>query len=321
MLRRALNQIWAVGRRSVTINSFDAYTDCPTREQRAWTGDSVVHQMVDLTTNFDWSLARRHPRLTAVPRPDGMLPMAVGGDIEAGDWTIIPDWPLHWVHAVWNLYRYVGDRDEIASLLGVVEGVVRWFVPFCNDDGLPHDVYGWVIIDWSAIYNDGVSASLCGLWGRALLEFAEMAAWLGDKGRADVGQADARAAEGGLRNACGTRSASATSTRTRRTRRAAVASQHGQASAIVGGLAPERAFRGWSRSSPTAANHVHAAFSVDGPADPITASPKDRSASAGRTSASAIPRSSGGTRTASSPRSRSFATSCTTRSSQPAAPT
>ncbi len=160
--------------------------------------------MVDLTTNFDWSLARRHPRLTAVPRPDGMLPMAVAGDIEAGDWTIIPDWPLHWVHAVWNLYRYVGDRDEIAALLGVVEGVVRWFVPFCDEDGLPTDVYGWVIIDWSAIYNEGVSAALCGLWGRALLEFAEMAAWLGDKGRAEVGKGNPRAiSQGRLRTAVG----------------------------------------------------------------------------------------------------------------------
>ncbi|MCX5737980.1 MAG: family 78 glycoside hydrolase catalytic domain, partial [Proteobacteria bacterium] len=42
-----LNRIWAVGRRSVDLNSHDAYLDCPTREQRAWTGDMVVHQMVD----------------------------------------------------------------------------------------------------------------------------------------------------------------------------------------------------------------------------------------------------------------------------------
>ena len=61
----------------MSINSFDSYTDCPTREQRAWTGDSVVHQMVDLTTNADWRLARWHPTLTASPRSDGMLPMAV----------------------------------------------------------------------------------------------------------------------------------------------------------------------------------------------------------------------------------------------------
>jgi len=91
----------------------DSYIDCPTREQRVWTGDSVVHQMVDLTTNTDWRLARWHPALTAFPRPDGMLPMAVAGEIEHLDRMIIPDWALHWVHSVHNLYRY----SEIATRL------------------------------------------------------------------------------------------------------------------------------------------------------------------------------------------------------------
>lgn len=123
-----LDEVWRVGRRTVSICSLDAYVDCPTREQRAWTDDSVVHQMVDLTTNDDWSLARWHPLLAASPRADGMLPMAVAGDIEASDMTIIPD--------------------------------------------------------WSAVYSDGASSALAGLWGRALLDFAEMADWLGDGGRA-----------------------------------------------------------------------------------------------------------------------------------------
>ena len=46
-----------------------------------------------------------------------MLPMAVAGDAEATDIAIIPDWALHWLHSVHNLYRYVGDRDEVAGLL------------------------------------------------------------------------------------------------------------------------------------------------------------------------------------------------------------
>ena len=47
------------------------------------------------------ALARRARR--ASPRPDGMLPMAVAGDIEHADCTVIPDWALHWVHALCNL--------------------------------------------------------------------------------------------------------------------------------------------------------------------------------------------------------------------------
>ncbi|MEO1064085.1 MAG: alpha-L-rhamnosidase C-terminal domain-containing protein [Actinomycetota bacterium] len=179
-----LERIWEVGRRSVTINSFDAYTDCPTREQRAWTGDSVVHQLVDLTTNADWSLARRHPFLAASPRPDGMLPMAVAGDIEGRDPTVIPDWALHWVHSVFLLHRYTGDAELVAPLLPVVEGVLRWFDRFDDGTGVPTDVTGWVIIDWAANYTAGVCAPLVGLLGRSLRELAAMSRWVDDAGTA-----------------------------------------------------------------------------------------------------------------------------------------
>lgn len=262
-----LNTIWTVGRRSVTINSADAYTDCPTREQRAWTGDAVVHQLVDLTTNADWTLARRHPHLAAVPRPDGMLPMAVAGDAEHHDFTIIPDWALHWVHSVWNLFRYVGDRDEVASLLAVAEGVVRWFEAFCDEQGLPTDVYGWVIIDWAAIYTEGVSASLCGLWGRALLEFAEMAEWLDDSGRArHARDLHARLRNGFERLWDAGRGRYVDSFVPGAPR--PMASQHGQSAAIVGGLAPEGRIERLLDVITDRSRHVHATFSHDGPATP-----------------------------------------------------
>jgi alpha-L-rhamnosidase len=41
----ALNALYRAGVRTVELNSFDSYTDCPTREQRAWVGDGVVHQL------------------------------------------------------------------------------------------------------------------------------------------------------------------------------------------------------------------------------------------------------------------------------------
>jgi len=268
-----LTDLWSVGRRTVSICSLDSYVDCPTREQRAWTGDSVVHQMVDLTTNADWTLARWHPRLTASPRADGMLPMAVAGDIEAIDFTIIPDWSLHWVHSVWNLYRYVGDRDEVASLLPVAEGVLRWFEPFCDADGVPTDVYGWVIIDWASVYAEGVSAALCGLWGRALLELAEMAEWLDDRGRAAWARAaHHRLAAGFERLWDPARRRYVDSWIPGADR--PMASQHGQAAAIVGGLAPVDRHDRLVEVITNADDLVHASFSIaDGPSLPGSETP------------------------------------------------
>ena len=179
-----LNQIWSVGRRSVDLNSHDAYLDCPTREQRAWTGDMVVHQMVDFATHPDWRLACWNVELCASPRPDGMLPMAAGGDFEHFDSGFIPDWALHWVRALHNLWRYTGDRERVARLMPIAEGVLRWFEAFQADDGLASDVTGWVIIDWSSVSVDGKSSVLNALWARGLRDFAEIAEWLGDAGRA-----------------------------------------------------------------------------------------------------------------------------------------
>ncbi|MFI6295848.1 family 78 glycoside hydrolase catalytic domain [Nonomuraea sp. NPDC050790] len=179
-----LDAVFQAALRTVDLTAHDVYIDCPTREQRAWTGDSVVHQSVDLVANPDWSLARHHPVLAAQPRPDGMLPMVVAGDFAAQDLPTIPDWSLHWIRSVHNLYRYTGDRSLVAGLLATAEGVLRWFLPFRGDDGLLHDVTGWVLIDWSPVQVRGTSAALNALWGRALADFAEMAEWLGDLGRA-----------------------------------------------------------------------------------------------------------------------------------------
>ncbi len=179
-----LEEIYAVGLRTVDLCALDSYVDCPTREQRAWTGDSVVHQMVDLVANPDRSMAIWHPQLAASPRRDGMLAMAVASDFEADDRTMIPDWSLHWVRSVHNLMRYVGDEALVADLLPVAERTVRWFEAYLGDDGLVHDVTGWSLLDWASVRADGTSSVLNALWARALEDLADLSRWLGNEGTA-----------------------------------------------------------------------------------------------------------------------------------------
>jgi len=179
-----IERIYEVGLRTVDLCALDAYVDCPTREQRAWTGDSVVHQMVDLVANPDRSMAIWHPQLAASPRPDGMLAMAVASDFEADDRTILPDWSLHWVRSVHHLMQYVGDEELVAELLPVAERAVRWFETYLADDGLLHDVTGWTLIDWASVRADGTSSVLNALWARALEDLADLARWLGNEGTA-----------------------------------------------------------------------------------------------------------------------------------------
>jgi len=265
-----LNDIYTVGRRTVSICSLDSYVDCPTREQRAWTGDSVVHQMVDLTTNDDWSLALWHPVLAASMRSDGMLPMAVAGDIEHEDMSIIPDWALHWVHSVHNVYMYTGDKERVSRLMHVVEAVVRWFVQYCDDDGLPVDMPGWVLIDWSSVHSDGANSTIAGLWGRALLEFAEMSDWLGDGGRASWARRTHEKLARGFEKFWDDERCVYVDTIENGVAQP-MTSQHGQAAAIVGGLAPRSRWSQLVDAMCDESKLVHAAFARhDGPSDPGT---------------------------------------------------
>ena len=233
-----LERIFAIGLRTVDLCALDAYVDCPTREQRAWTGDAVVHQMVDLAANPDWSMARWHPQLTAVSRADGMVPMAVASDFAFEDRTFIPDWSLHWVRSVHNLWRYTGDRDLIAELLPVAERTVRWFEPYRNADGLLESVTGWTLIDWASVYSSGCSSALNALWARALEDLADLADWLGNDGTAAWARkryAEVRGAFDAFWDDERDRYADHLVDGVRQT----VAAQHGGAAALAAGLVPD----------------------------------------------------------------------------------
>ncbi|MDQ5850871.1 MAG: family 78 glycoside hydrolase catalytic domain, partial [Chloroflexota bacterium] len=176
-----LNRIFQAGIRTVQLNSHDAFIDCPTREQRAWVGDGVVHQMVHLATNRDWRLAWHYLTLGNSPRSDGMLPMSVVGDIEASGGFTIPDWALNWIHGVYNLYRFSGDHEAVKALMPTVERVLRWYTPYQTADGVLKDVVEWNLVDWSSVLVNDTSSILTALWARGLREFAELAGWLEER--------------------------------------------------------------------------------------------------------------------------------------------
>lgn len=178
-----LERLWRAGVRTVQLNSTDAFSDCPTREQRAWVGDATVHIGVHLAVNADLRLVERHLELTDSPRPDGILPMAVAGDLEASGGVTIPDWSLHWIHAVHQYALVSKNRDVVAARIPTALRIVRWFLPYLRE-GVLTDVPEWVLIDWSSVSTEGQSSVLTALWARALREVADLCSWLGDRGSA-----------------------------------------------------------------------------------------------------------------------------------------
>jgi alpha-L-rhamnosidase len=179
-----LDALYAAGIRTVELNAHDSYIDCPTREQRAWVGDGVVHQSVQLTTSTDWRMAAWYVELAASPRPDGILPMSVVGEIESGGGHTIPDWSLYWIRGVRTLLEYTGDRAAVEAAAPVVRRVLEWFVPYVDDRGVLADVPEWVLVDWSSLLLSGASSILTALWVRGLQDYAVIARFLGNPGDA-----------------------------------------------------------------------------------------------------------------------------------------
>ena len=196
-----------------------------------------MHQLVDLTTNDDWGLARTFVELGDSPRPDGILPMSVVGDIEAGGGLTIPDWSLSWVHGVHNLYRYEGDLAGVRRHLPTVARILRWYDAYVDDRGTIADVPEWNLVDWSALFLSGRSAILTALWARGLRRAVRAGRRGGRRRHRRLGARAARGGGRGLRGLLGRRTRAVR--RPRRRRRpppGGLPARH--ATAVVSGLAP-----------------------------------------------------------------------------------
>ncbi|MGO1769874.1 MAG: alpha-L-rhamnosidase-related protein, partial [Microbacterium sp.] len=176
-----LARLWNAGVRTTSLNSDGGFTDCPTREQRAWVGDGVVHAGVHLVANDDWSAVEEHLWLTDSPREDGILPMSVAGDLEHRDGVTIPTWSLHWVHTVWSFFMHAGI-ERVRPHLPTVRRILAWFAERQRGSGLLGETGEWDLVDWSAVYVRGDSGAVTALWVRALREFADMCREASDEG-------------------------------------------------------------------------------------------------------------------------------------------
>ena len=184
-----LDRVWRVGVRTLELCSYDAFMDCPGREQQAWIGDAYLHGLVTMVANGDWRLVRRHLRLAAQSaRPDGFLAMAAAGGTSLISFNI-PEYSAHWVRMLARYVEYSGDVATARSLLPAATTVMESFERHLDVDGLIHHLPGIVFVDWAQTERGEVTGAVDALYGVALLDYA----WLlehavGD----DLGAAETR---------------------------------------------------------------------------------------------------------------------------------
>lgn len=145
-----LTRIWKVGAYTASICRQDGFIDCPSREQRQWTGDANIQSLLNYVTCGDTRLVRKMLLQSAQTQgSDGMIMMASTSDLAAEARTIIPDYCLHWILSIGNYLLYTGDESPLLELFPSVAKAIEWFVPYLDRHGLLADVPGWLFIDWS----------------------------------------------------------------------------------------------------------------------------------------------------------------------------
>ncbi|MDY0289593.1 MAG: alpha-L-rhamnosidase C-terminal domain-containing protein [Sphaerochaeta sp.] len=167
---KALNKMYAAGARTVSRCLMDSYVDCPTREQRCWTGDVYVSSLVGYRCLGEYEAAKKYLLDTAMTqRSDGMVLMASSCDLSDHDYSYIPDFALLWILAVEQYFLHTGDRVTVNALMPYIYNLLRWFEPFCNTFGLLEDVPGWVFFEWAdALERQGCTTVLNALYAAAL---------------------------------------------------------------------------------------------------------------------------------------------------------
>ncbi|MDR0560908.1 MAG: hypothetical protein LBG92_12145 [Prevotellaceae bacterium] len=147
-----LNAIFAAAKQSSRQNAIDVFMDCPSRERAGWLCDSYFASVMEREFTGKSDVAHNFIENYALPDsfrylPKGMIPMCYPADFYDGQF--IPNYSLWFIIQVNDYATKVGDAALVARLKQRVEGILKYFEAFENEDGLLENLKGWIFIEWS----------------------------------------------------------------------------------------------------------------------------------------------------------------------------
>jgi hypothetical protein len=185
-----LTKVWHVGRETQRNCLFDAFVDCPWREQAMWWGDARVQAKVTAFAFGDTSVLERGIRLVGRSQgPDGSLHSHPPADVPGHR---LIDFMLTWVASLWDCYFYTGRGEVLAERLPVVSRLFDFFEKHESKDHLIGGFEGWwVFLDWQPLFKGDHGALLNLMYLKGLRDASRIARVVGD---ASVKRYDERAA-------------------------------------------------------------------------------------------------------------------------------
>ena len=186
-----LDRLFEVGAWTQRNCMFDAFVDCPWREQAQWWGDARIQARVAHAAFGDTQLVARGIRQAAQTQlPDGLT---YGHFPTIAYHCILPDFTLTWIGSIEDHYLATGDRTLARSLWPNIEKALDWFKGRLAGPGLlgPEADY-WLFLDWAPIYKEGYSAVYNMLYLEGLRSAARLARIAAQNARAREIEKDAQ---------------------------------------------------------------------------------------------------------------------------------
>lgn len=150
---KEINKILNAAKETFIQNSFDFFTDCPTRERAGWLCDSFFLGRAEATFTGQNTIERfflENYLLTDDYEniPEGMLAYCYPADVDSNGF--IPNWAMWFVLELFDYGERTGDNEFVALFKDKVYRLLAWFEKYENCDGLIEKLPGWVFVEWSA---------------------------------------------------------------------------------------------------------------------------------------------------------------------------
>ncbi len=177
-----INRIWDMCVRTQIGCSFDAYVDCPWREQAQWWGDARVQGANTYYAFGDMRLFRRGIRQAGESQIYNGLTYGHFPTTAVG--CILPDFTMTWIHTHLDYYRYTEDRSLMSQQYERMEKAVNFFRNYTEKNYLLGKMpEWWVFLDWAPLYKEGFSCLFNLLYLNTLRTMSEISSILNKRAK------------------------------------------------------------------------------------------------------------------------------------------
>lgn len=155
---KVLEDVFELCKNGVKYGTQEVFVDCPSREKGQYAGDMTVTSGAHLWLTGDIYMLEKgivdHARSAKICK--GLMAVFSGALMQE-----IADYSLQFPLLLLRHYAFTGDKEFLASMLPVAEGMLEHFAQYAREDGLLDGVKDkWNLVDWPRNLRDNYDFNL-----------------------------------------------------------------------------------------------------------------------------------------------------------------